>query len=159
MGDILIFAGGLLLLASWLTQNFQFDKWNGRLDEIRDARSNFATYQANNALMGALGLLVPAAERERQWDLQKKNYQTGLNHLREAMSESRRAGLGQRIDAATDKYHYMGEYARGQAEVVVIQQELLKERETIADRHRRAQRQLWVTYAAGSLAVVVGNIL
>jgi hypothetical protein len=159
MKDILIVSGGLLLFASWITQTFQFDKWKGRLADIQAARANFATYQSNNAVMNGLGLIASSREaQEKLWELQKRNYERGLEHLREGMSTAVRGSLTTRIDEVEIEYRNMGPFARGQAEVIVVQEEFGRERTAIFAKQRRAQKVLWATYAAGTLALVAGNL-
>ena len=52
----------------------------------------------------------------------------------------------------------MGEYAQFQAEFVVFQSQLLKEREAIATAKSRAQKVFWALYLLGSVLIVVSGL-
>jgi hypothetical protein len=74
------------------------------------------------------------------------------------MSTAVRGSLTTRIDEVEIEYRNMGPFARGQAEVIVVQEEFGRERTAIFAKQRRAQKVLWATYAAGTLALVAGNL-
>ncbi len=161
MGEIIMFSGGLLLLFSWVTQTFLYGKWNRRLDEIRNARNVFFTYQSNNAIFSAISQITPPNKKDRLWEFQTRNYEYGLKHVRRVLSKKRAHQLSEKVLTRSKEVPYssMGEHGYKAAEVVVIQEELLDEKELIETNEARAQKAFWALYVLGSLCILIGNLL
>lgn len=161
MKTLVVFAGGLILLISWITRTFLFERWNRRLADIRTARSGYFTYQSNNALFSAVTMIANHELRNELWDLQNHNYEHGLIHLRNALSSQRQHHLDQKIRemAQKDSYLGMGEHGYRAAEVVVVQEELLNEKAEIELYEHRSEIAFWFLYFAGSTIILMGNLL
>ena len=101
--------GALLLLGSWIAQQFFTDRWSARLAEIRQALSNYYIYQSNKSLFDAFYLLAPESAHAELYKLQKENYAHGLGHLRESLSRVRQTELGPLIAKQAEEYAAMGE--------------------------------------------------
>jgi hypothetical protein len=159
MKTLLATLGALLLLGSWVAQQFFTDRWSGRLAEIQAALTHFYIYQSNKSLFDAFYLLSPQPSHDALFKLQKENYAYGLERLRSSLSEERKAELSPLIAKQAKEYAGMGEYAQFQAEIVVIQLQLFKERDAIAAAKARAQKVFWAFYLLGSILVVASGFL
>lgn len=161
LGKVLMLSGGILLLGAWLVRTFLFERWNRRLADIRSSRSDYFVYQSNNALFSALAITLPEERGSELWDVQNRNYESGLEHLRQALSEVRRSQLNARISqkASDFPYNRMGDHAQRAAEVVVVQEELLDEKQEIETKEQGAEKVVWLFYAVGSIVLLVGSFL
>jgi hypothetical protein len=155
-----LFTGGLILLISWITRTFLFERWNRRLADIRAARSDYFTYQSNNALFSAVTKTANRELWDELWDLQNRNYEYGLTHLRDVLSKQRQHHLDQKIHEMShkDPYLAMGEHGYRAAEVVVVQEELLKEKAAIELYEHHSEIAFWFLYFAGSAIILMGNL-
>lgn len=159
MKQTLVVLGSLLLLFSWLSQQFLFEKWNERLAAIQDAHRDFYTYQSNNALFNVVYEITPTDRQARVRDLQIQNYRYGLQRLRENLSPERLQSLEPKIVSHQQQLTGLPEQlARMQAEIDVIQGEFSQERKEIAQNKARAQWVFWGLYIVGSLLVIAASL-
>jgi hypothetical protein len=160
----------VLLLFSWLSQQFLFERWNGRLADLRAALGTYQTYQSNNALFNALRPLTPIEQRDGLWQLQSQNYRSGLTALRQALATEREPELRKAIEQRTAEYMQSlagrpelggrtNEVASVQAQLEVLQEELQREEQDIERKKTLSQRVLWAFYILGSLLVLVAGLL
>lgn len=149
MKTLIATLGAFLLLGSWIAQQFFTDRWSARLAEIRSAQSNFYIYQSNRSLFDAFYLLAPQSVHSALYKLQNENYAYGLGHLRESLSELRKAEQQPLIAKQAKEYAGMGEYALFQAEIVVVRLQLFKEQKAIVAAKARAEKVFWVLYFLG----------
>jgi hypothetical protein len=104
MKEYLGFLGGLVLLFSWLSQTFLFDRWKSRLTQIQEAYLRFITYQSNHGIYIVLAKLVSPEEQKEVLALEIRDFRTGLNHLREVLSEKQRQDLEDKIESQAGTY-------------------------------------------------------
>jgi hypothetical protein len=166
MSQILTAVGALLLFLAWAAQQFLYEKWKGRLEEISEAHHTYETYQSNNALFNALIEVIPPEKHSMVWELQLRNYRLGLRSLRESLSGEQEKQLDSKIEERTQRYRGQfppdsvgSDFATVQAELEIIQIEHNHERESIAVQKATAQRIFWALYAIGSVAVIIGQVL
>jgi hypothetical protein len=150
--------GAMTLLFAWLTQQFLYERWNGRLSAIATAESVFYTYQSNNALFNALFELTPESKQGRLRDLQQANYRDGLAALQKQVPEDKRRSVGARTAELEKRYSSLGALAPIQAELTSIQEFFQEAKERTAQEKAFWQKTFWGLYVLGSLLVLVGNI-
>ncbi|MFT5084726.1 MAG: hypothetical protein ACI9Y1_002782 [Lentisphaeria bacterium] len=161
MKSLVIFAGGLTLLISWMTRTFLFQRWNRRLADIRSAQSDYFTFQSNNALFTAITKTADCDLWDELWELQNNNYDLGFSHLRTALSVSCSGKIDQNANRLARKYPFlgMGEHGLKAALVVVVQEELLKEKQEIEQYEGRSEKLFWFLYLCSSIIILFGNSL
>lgn len=164
---LLISFGSVLLLSSFLTQQFIFEKWNGRLLQIKEADASFLAYQSNNHIFNAIFEIVPEAQKNRLRQLQLMNYQTALEQLwQELTPESkvslaaqgvRRIGISAIVNARTsDQIKDMN--ATVQTQINFLISEFRSEQTKIEQKKQQAQLVFSALYIVGSLLLIIGNL-
>jgi hypothetical protein len=117
--------GGLVLLFSWLSQTFLFDRWRSRLTQIQEAHTGFITYQSNHGVYVVLSSLVSPEKRNEVLSLEIRDFRTGLDELRQILSKRQLKALEDKIEAQEDKIEAQvkisEEIARIMAESTIIQ--------------------------------------
>jgi hypothetical protein len=151
--------GGLVLLFSWLSQTFLFDRWRSRLTQIQEAHTGFITYQSNHGIYAVLSSLVPPEKRNELLSLEIRDFRTGLDELRQVLSKRQLEALEDNIEAQVGIYaaENSEEIARIMAESTVIQTEFAKEKQRIEAKKSSAEKLFWVLYILGSVLILFGK--
>ena len=152
--------GAVILLVSFLSQQYIFETWNGRLGEIQGAQDIFLTYQSNNSIFNALNSIVPPDQIDNLRAIQIQNYKFGLLRLREALSGESAEGLEEKIDTRHGELIRLGVKSldlRLQAELEIIQVEFRKEEQIIEENKGRAELLYSTLYVAGTVMVILGE--
>jgi hypothetical protein len=152
--------GGLILLFSWLSQTFLFDRWRSRLAQIQEAHMEFITYQSNHGIYAVLSNVVPPEKREELQSLEIRDFRTGLNKLLEVLSDRQHEALDDKIEAQVENYAAQNpeEIAQIMAESTVIQTEFAEEKQRIKAKKSHAEKLFWVLYILGSVLILLGKM-
>jgi hypothetical protein len=164
---ILVSLGSLLLLSSFLSQQFLFEGWNAQSAQIREANADFLAYQSNNHIFNAIVEIVPEERKDRLRQLQLMNYQTALEHLwKEVTPETKaslavkgvqRIGISAILNARTpDQIKTMS--TKVQAQIDNLVKKFRDEQKRIEQNKRKAHLSFSALYIVGSLLILVGNL-
>jgi hypothetical protein len=160
--------GSLLLLSSFLSQQFVFEKWNARSARIREANTDFMTYQSQNAVFNALYEIAREDRRERIRQLQLNNYQWALQYLWAEIGADAKAALAKKgvhqkaalaMPSAPTPDTIMQRIAEVQAQIGSLQGEFRAEQNRIDQNKLRANLLFAALYIAGSALVIIGNLV
>jgi hypothetical protein len=165
---IFVLFGSLLLLSSFLSQQFVFEKWNARYAQIRRAAADFTAYQSNNAMFNAIIEIAREDRKDRIRQLQLMNYQRALHYLWKEVSADSKAAL------ASKGVHELGAMsmlsaptadnikkwsAEVQAQINFLQGEFQDEQKSIEHNKNMAYLGFSVLYIVGSVLIIIGNLI
>jgi hypothetical protein len=168
MKSILVLLGSLLLLLSFLSQQFIFEKWNTRSARIREANADFAVYQSNNAIFNAIFEIAQEDQKNRVRQLQVINYQWALRYLwgevtpdtKAALASKgvRQIGTGAMLTTPTGN-NIKQWTADVQNQIDNLQGEFKDEQKRIEQNKKKANLFFSSLYIIGSVLVVIGNLV
>lgn len=154
-GKIMILAGGIVLLISWLLQNVLFQKWDDDLSDIEQARSVFTSYESTNSLFNSIYLIAAPDQKNMIRSYQIANYRDGLSMLVPFLSDQARESIAIAID---EQEADPGDLSRVQREIdQVLSQFEVKEKRVDQLRNRAL---LWVSgfYVLGAGLAIAGEM-
>lgn len=165
---IFVLLGSLLLLSSFLSQQFVFEEWNARSARIREANADFTAYQSNNAIFNAIFEIAREDRKDKVRQLQLINYQWALRYLWEEVTPDTKATLaakgvrqiGTGAMLTTPTADNIEQWSTDvQAQIDSVQGEFRDEQKRIEQNKRKANLVFSALYIVGSVLVVIGNLV
>lgn len=143
---ILKLLGGLLLLASWITQNTLQNHWAGRSAKLQQAEVIYLTFLSNSFVMNAM---TEKNSSTLYWNAQ--NFRLGLDYMATALQKTKKDDWREVVSSAKDD------------DLNIIGLKLMEEVEAEGKRIGTWRAWSWwmflVAYLAGASSVIVADLL
>jgi hypothetical protein len=157
LGEILPVLATVLLLGLWLYQQTQIEQRTSDLQKLASARTEYRTYQSNNAIFNAIIEVAAVEKSERIRQVQIYNYELGLRAIEDVLPLSDKRDIPP-APAAYSSASFETNMQQTQNRLDILQSRLAERESRISDAARRAKATYLWLYFGLSLVAIVGTV-